>query len=361
MDIFFNGGVSGQFRSNVFNNPTAEDDYVLILSPGVEVNVGRNSNANIKITFREDILRYNKFTSQNTNLSNLHVNGVYNSGPLTSKAGFSFVQTQQNSASLLGIPGAATSRDLIKRDLYNAFIAADYDVSPKTAIDGAIRWSHVDYTNNDSFGNRYANTNAISVPVNFFYRYSPKLDVGLGYRFRYTDVSSTGVRAGHDYQDHFVSLAVRGEIAPKLTSRLNAGVQVRDDNAPGASRDTTTFSMLSEFQYAVTPKVALVAGFTRDFGISGDGRSTEDVGGHGRVTYAFSDFVSASAHFGFERSEYQGQPRTDDTIRTGVGVTYTPNNYIALSAVYNFINNASNVNGASFSGHTVDISASLRY
>ncbi len=359
VDIFFNGSVSGQYRSNVFNNPAAEDDYIFYFSPGVEVNIGRNSNANINIRFREDFLYYNRFSSQDTNLSNLYIDGTYNSGPLTSKAGFSYVQSQQNTASLVGVPG--TIRNLVKRDLYNAYVAGEYEISSKTSVDAAVRWSHTDYTNNQQFANRYANTQSFSLPIDFFYKYSQKLDVGLGYRFRYTDVSSTPFRASRDYSDHFVSLALRGEIAPKLTTRLNAGLQIRDDNAAVNPQNTTTFSILSEFNYAATPKTAITAGFTRDFGVSGEGGSTEDTGGYGRVTYAFSQFISTNAHFGYTHSEYQGQPRTDKTIRTGVGATYAPNNYLAFSAIYSFINNASNVNGAGFSGHTIDLSASLRY
>lgn len=367
VDIFFRGSVSGQYRSNVFNNPVKEDDYIFVFSPGLEVNIGRNSNANIKIIFREDISFYNQFTSQDSQLANLFIDGVYNSGPLTSGAGFSFVQNQQNTASTAGVT-TGTNRNEVERSLYRAYIKGEYDISPKTYATGRFSWERTDYTNNQDFGNSFSDRDTFSAPLDVLYRYSPKLAVGLGYRFQYTDVANNqsnptlNSQNPGDYLDNFVSLSLRGELFPKLDSRINIGWQNRNFNAPGLSDDSTV-SVLSAFDYEFSPKLTLNAGFDRDFGTGSIGQSTVNTGGFFGATYDFSQFIAVSSRISVINTDYQNDPngRSDDTIRANTAVTYTPNVYLQFTAAYIYINNASNVANASFMGHTIDLSASLRY
>lgn len=371
VDLFFRGSISGQYRSNVFNSPTKQGDYLGILSPGLELNVGRNSNANIKIVFREDFYLYNDFSGLDTNLSNVFVDGIYNSGPLATVAGFSYVQRQQNTAGTGGVV-AATNGNLVRTDNYNAFVGAEYDFSPKTYGDLTVRWNRVDYTNNDQFGNSFSDYDTFTTPLNVYYRYSPKLGIGGGYRFRYTDVdgnANTAVvsaRNPGDYTDHFLSLAVDGELLPKLTTRLNIGAQLRDfsnNQLSSLPSSDTTFSMLSVFDYEYSPKLDLTAGFDRDFGTGAIGQSTITTGGFFGARYTFNDFISSNARITVNNTDYEGDPRgrNDDTIRANAAVTYTPNIYLQFTLGYAYINNESNINGASFMGHTVDLTASLRY
>ncbi len=370
VDIFFKGGISGQYRSNVFNNPRKEDDYIGIISPGLEVNIGRNSNANVRIIFREDLYYYNEYASQNVQNANVFVDGVYNSGPLTSSAGFSFVQRQQNTASTAGA-AAALATNQVRTDNYRAYLKGEYDISPKTFATGAFEFSHIDYTNNQDFGNAYSNNTQYSTPWNVYYRYSPKLGIGLGYRFRYTDVDNNSnatvptSRNPGDFLDNFVSLAIRGELYPKLTTRLNLGWQNRSFNSQGLSSDNT-LSVLSAFDYTYSPKLVFSAGFNRDFGTGAIGQSTINTGGYISASYDFSDYIAATARFGMINTDYTGVTtggikRSDDTIRSSFAVTYTPNVYLQFTAAYSYIDNDSNINSSSFMGHTVDLSASLRY
>lgn len=369
VDIFFRGAVAGQYRSNVFNNPNKADDYLAIVSPGLEVNIGRNSNANIKIVFREDLYYYNKFASQNTQRANLFIDGVYNTGPLTSGAGFSFVQRQQNTADVVGIPG--TNANQVETNNYRAYIEGEYDISPKTYVDGAFEFLYRDYTNNDDFGNAYSDRFVYSAPINAYYRYSPKLGIGLGYRFRYTDVDNNqnttvlSTRNPGDYMDNFVSLALDGELFPKLTTQLNVGWENRNFNAQGLTSDNT-IAVLSTFNYLFSDKLNFDFGFNRDFGTGSIGQSSINTGGFIGATYDITQFIAANARFSMVNSDYTGADingvsRSDDTTRASFALSYTPNVYWQFTAGYTYINNDSNISNASFMGHTVDLSASLRY
>jgi hypothetical protein len=349
VDIFFRGSISGQYRSNVFNNSAKNSDYILTVSPGLEANFDRGGPANLSIVFREDFVRYNRFTSQNNNLTNVFVNGSYASGPLTSEAGFSFQQTDTNTTSVLPV----VIPQQVRRNMYNAYVKGKYDISPKTYVDGGFNWSRTEYTNNAAFGNRYSNNNTYSFPINGLYRYSEKLDIGLGYRYRYTDNQRVT-----NSQDHFISLALRGELLPKLNGSLNVGYQIRERSG---QPNKESLSINSVFDYLYSPKLTLFAAFDRDFDTSAVGFSTENTGGRIGGRYQITPLISSTASVGYTYTEYLNNPRTDKTTRANLSVTYSPNNYLAFTAGYSYENNNSNAAGASYMGHTVNLTASLRY
>ncbi|WP_309385435.1 hypothetical protein [Cerasicoccus frondis] len=382
VDVFFNGSTNAQWRSNLFYTDGIDDAgvrrpkdsaFVFYVSPGLEVNIGRNSNANVTIYFREDFLFYSKYSDElNTELANLYVDGTYNWGNLDTSAGFSFVQSQQNTANTAG---GAFQADLVETDNYNAYIDADYDISPKAWVSGGFDWRQRNYTNNQDFGNRYSDVDYYTVPLTFFWRVTPKLSVGPSFRYRYTDPTSNALGTPADYNDYFFNVAVKGEIMPKLDIGLNAGYQLRDPNRDlinslGASVPQDSrgqFSIIGDVEYEITPKLLSYASLYHDFGVGAQGQTTTNLGGDIGATYFFNSYISSNAEFGMENSEYSNTGGRDDlTTTAGFSVVYTPNVYWQLSAGYTYINNDSNANngvntGANFQAHTINLQATFRY
>lgn len=355
VDVFFLGSASVDYRTNLFNAPDKRDDFVFKFSPGLEARVGRNTDATVSVIFREDILRYNRYSGQNTNLANVILRGTYNSGPLKTDLGFSFRQTQSNTPDTY-LPGA--SPDLfVERDLYNAHLNFKYDVMPKYWVKGGFQWRRTEYTNNPSFGNNFSNSDVYTVPVDVFYRYSEKLSVGLGYRYRHTDTARSGLTPGRNYNDHFFSVALDGEILPKLSAVANIGYQLRD--VSGSSNGQ--FAIDAELTYELTPKVELFAGGSHDFGVSSTGGGKELLSGHVGANYQINSFFSATGRFEQLHTKYRNVTRRDDTSYLNLSLNYSPNIYWTFSAGYGYVNNSSNINAASFSGNTISLSASLRY
>ncbi|WP_309397370.1 hypothetical protein [Cerasicoccus maritimus] len=391
VDVFFNGSTNVQWRSNLFytdgqvgTTPTGvvvnrpkDSAFVFYVSPGLEINIGRNSNANVSIYFREDFLFYTKYGSQlNTELANLYVDGTYDWGNLQTSAGFSFVQSQQNTATTSGRNFQA---NLVETDNYRAYLDGDYDISPKAWASAGFTWTRTDYTNNQDFGNTYSDLDTYTLPLSFYWRVTPKLSVGPSFRFRYSDPSSTpGVRPA-DYFDYFFNVAVRGEVAPKLNLSVNLGYQLRDPNrdrlvsgVPVTQDTRGQFAIDGTAEYAVTPKLMTYATLYHDFGVGAQGQTTTNLGGDIGATYTFNEYISSNAEFGMENSEYQNTTgREDLTTTTSLSVNYTPNVYWQLSVGYYYINNhstgnfnpviGSNNTGASFQAHTVNLQATFRY
>ncbi|GHB97653.1 hypothetical protein [Cerasicoccus arenae] len=430
VDVFFNGSTNAQWRSNLFytdgidnlqsaviaNSPAGTvafptlaanggaaviarpkvDAWVFYVSPGVEVNVGRNSNASLTLYFREDFLFYTRYSDElNTELANLFIDGSYDFGNLTTSAGFSFVQTQQNSPQTNGTNFVA---NLVETNQLNAYADANYDISPKAWASAGFSWSQTDYTNNDEFQDRYSNNNIYSAPVSFFWRITPKLSVGPSFRFRYTDPSANGGFTGivgttpigptprvtpSDYYDYFFNIAVQGEVLPKLNVGLNVGYQFRD---PGRDRVTTTagisrtssqsqrhqFTIVADAEYEITPKLMSYVNFYHDFGVGAEGQTVVNLGGDTGVLYQFNNYISSNLEFGMENSDYQDtQGRNDLTTTSSFSVNYNPNLYWQFSVGYFYMNNNSTGNvtaanlsgntGASFQAHTINMQATFRY
>ena len=364
VDVFFNGLVAGRYQSNVFSRPDAQNDVLFIFGPGVELNVGRNSMANLRVLFREDFYFYNRFQDLNTQRANLFIDGSYANGPLSADAGFSYVQTQQNTSSTL-IAGAPPLPTLVKRDLYDANASAQYDFSEKYWASSGFNWHRTDYTNNQVFGGSYANYDTYSVPVDLYYRVTPKWSLGPGFRYRYTNSEATSTQPSRYYNDYFFNLAITGEVLPKLDANVNVGYQVRDGS--GISGDGG-FSISSGFSYAYSEKLTLLLNLDKDFGIGSQGTSTDIISVGMGARYAITPYVSAQADFDYTYTDYQNQANTagisgrrDNTYVAGASVTWTPDPIVSVSLGYSFFRNASNVNGLSYNDNVVSLQAVIRY
>lgn len=358
VDVFFLGRVAADYRTNLFNAyATKNDDFVFTFTPGLEARVGRNSNATVSLVFKEDFLVYHRFHGQNTQLANVFLDGVYNTGALSLDGGFSFRQTQSNTPDTF-LPGAASDL-FVKRDVYNARAIAKYDISPKFWSKGGFRWHRTEYTNNDDFGNRFSNSDNYTIPIDAFYRYSEKLSVGLGYRYRYTDTKANAVSSARHYNDHFFSVALTGEIAPKLEATANIGYQLRDSQGSNHGQ----FALDARLDYNLTEKVNLFAGGGHDFGVSSTGTGKEILSGYIGADYQINSFISTTARFEQVHTKYTNSAagRKDDTSYLNLAVNYSPNAYWTFSAGYGYSNNGSNVTLASYSSNIFTLSASLRY
>ena len=134
-------------------------------------------------------------------------------------------------------------------------INATYNFSDK--IDGEIggMWQYTEYLGN--WSSEYSDVDVYSIPVSLLYRITPKISAGLTYQYRYTEFSGGNplnvLYGGDARNDHFGGVTVRGELLPKLSAMVYAGVTYRDpsgsilvddqdDTTPDAKSAPTTTS-----------------------------------------------------------------------------------------------------------------------
>ena len=248
LDIFFRGAVTGSWNSNVTYTGSSNkiNDYAAIFRLGAEADYGRNSKFKANVKFFEDLTRYAQHKEFNSNLSHVMATASFTDQLLKIDANFSFDQRFQNTSTTL------QSGELVRYD--------------------------------------------DSIPVSLLYKLNPKISVGLTYQYRYTEFSGgnpmNAIFGGDSRNDHFGGVTVRGELLPKLTAMVYAGVTYRDPSGSVfvEGQDDTTFAFRATLGYELTPKLGLFATGYRDFGNGASRQSAINSGCEVGANYYFSEF-----------------------------------------------------------------------
>ena len=382
-DVYFNGSSSLRWTSNVFRDEAEETEGLTwTLSPGFEVNVGRGlTNADLSIITRYDIIRYEDQDQLDTELFHIKAVGSYTSSRLALSGSAYFDESKMNSGE------NNITNDLIEYDAYGATVDSEYRVSPKFSFGAGARYSEkVFKTFDDTFPDR----TVMSAPFDVFYELTPKLDLSLGYTFTNTDIEETirasapnQVRITSDYEtdSHFFNIGARDQLLPKLTGSFKVGYRTRSssdstiqtiDTDPVTSVETTTttrtnrddsgmLGLDANFTWTATPKLAVNFDLSRDFGVGGEGQSTEKssviLGGN----YSINSFFTLNANLGYILTDYSNSEREDDQYNAGLRLFYLPNKYWQISTGYTFTENDSNLRSNSYNDHSIDLTATLRY
>lgn len=390
-DIYFNGSSSLRWNSNVFRDEDDEkDDLTWILSPGFEINVGRGlTNADLSIITRYDIVRYDDFDDLDTELFHIKAVGSYKSSRLDLNASASFDEEKSNAGDV------SITDDLIESDNTAAGLNGEYRFSPKFSFGAGVRYMEKDYKG--EYDERLADRESFSVPLDLFYELTPKVDLSVGYTYSHTEVEETlrptfpfdadpgpGVivanqRFSGDYEQdsHFFNIGARGNLLPKLTGFFRVGYRVRDTDdsttnaafngtlvGPAGETDRDDDGMLgldADLTWSATPKVTVGLGLSRDFGVGGEGESTENSSVDLNASYSINSNFAASANLGYTLREYSDGDREDNQYLGGLRLSYSPNQFWRFSTGYTYSENDSDSIDRSYENHMIDLSASLRY
>ena len=380
-DVYFNGSSSLRWTSNVFRDEAEEtDDLTWTLSPGFEVNVGRGlTNADLSIITRYDIIRYEDQDQLDTELFHIKAVGSYTSSRLALSGSAYFDESKMNSGE------NNITNDLIEYDAYGATVDSEYRVSPKFSFGAGARYSEKVYK---TFDDAFPDRTIMSAPFDVFYELTPKLDLSLGYTFTNTDIEETiraiaptQVRITSDYEtdSHFFNIGARGQLLPKLTGSFKVGyrtrssgdstiqtIQLSDGTTVGSTSQTNRddsglLGLDANFTWTATPKLAVNFDLSRDFGVGGEGQSTEQssviLGGN----YSINSFFTLNANLGYTLADYSNSEREDDQYNAGLRLFYLPNQYWQISTGYTFTENDSNIRSNSYNDHSIDLTATLRY
>lgn len=353
-DIFFNGSSGLKWSSNVFrNNDDEEDDLLWSLTPGFEVNLGRGaSNANLSILTQYEIRRYMDLDDLDTELFSIRANGSYRTSRLDMSASAYF--REQKSAT----GDVNVDDDLVEADRLGASVNGEYDFSPKFSFGAGLKYSETEYK--APYDQVLADREKFDVPLDVFYELTPKVDLSIGYTYGESDVSRLNSSKTNEY--HFFNVGARGNLLPKLDGFFKVGYRDRDSDGSSDS----TLGLDSSLTWSATPKMDAILGLSRDFGVGGEGNSTENTSVSLTTNYTLNSYFTATAFTDFIMRDYTTD-REDDQFRLGARLTYRPNQYWTLGAGYAYSENDSDdptrfdPSARSYEDHTLDFTASLRY
>jgi predicted porin len=373
-DIFFNGSSSVQWSSNIFRAEDDEkDDLVWTLTPGLEFNLGRGaSNADLSVITRYEIRRYADLGELDTELFSIEANGSYQTSRLD-LSGSAYFREQKSTTGDVNRPGLD---DLIESDKTGGRLNGEYRFSPKFSFGAGIHYDETEYK--EGFEDDFADRERFSIPLDVFYELTPKVDLSAGYTYSETDVDgritqllapsppfAPGTiirRAINPYttEDHFFNIGARGNLLPKLTGFFKVGYRLRDTDRPGDDEEST-LGLDADLTWAATPKLTNRLALSRDFGVSGEGISSEDTSIELSSSYSINSFYAASAFVDYTLRDYMQIDEDENQYRIGARLNYTPNQYWRFSGGYTYSENDSDRAFRSYEDHTIDFTASLRY
>ncbi|MCH8475178.1 MAG: outer membrane beta-barrel protein [Opitutales bacterium] len=346
--IFFNSSATIQWDDNIFlDAQDEEEDFVFILSPGLEFSAIDTRDVSLRVLYREDFYLYADNSQLDYNASRVNGDLRYNSEVLELEAGASLLQSRQNTQDA-NIPGGQVRRTVIAGN-----INGEYAFSDIFSVGAGFSVRDTDYKN-QSLRDRTVYT----VPVDVFYAVTPLTSLSLGYRYRHSDIQGGGTG---DTDDHFFNIGVRGEFTPALSGRIFAGYQYRDfDNISSIDG----FSFGTDLDYVFTPLVSGTLRLERDYRINSGGGTVEATGGNLRLNYMVDPKVTLNGGISYYYHDYRrgsDSGRRDDYLVLNLGGVYNLNEYSSISANYRLRDNDSNRAASEFTNNTISVSASVRY
>jgi hypothetical protein len=336
-ELFLTGNLGVRADDNIFLAKNAESDVIFDISPGVDLTFGKNAQLQGSLTLVDMFSNYADNSDLNTQLFSGDFLSRYDDGKM--KLGFNvgYHELNQNSVDIRG---------LTRRDVFNAGGNAEVSISQITSVGAGIAFNHENYKRTG-----YSDSDSLTVPIDFFYKWTPKVDLSVGYRYRDYEVD-----IGSDSTDHFFNVGARGEFTPKLTGRFAIGLNTRKLDRGG---DETELGLDSSFSYEISPKTSLQVGASNDFGTSPQGDQQKNLTVNGMIITKLSEEWNVSGGVSWRSIDYGS--RTDDYFELTLGTTYVVNANARIIGGYTYRNYSSDIAASEFKNNVFSVAANFRY
>lgn len=343
-ELFVTGTLAVRGDDNIYLANDAVADTIFDFGPGAELVFGKNAQLQGALTLSDVWSRYADRHQLNTNLFAGDFVTKYDDGK--TKLGFNagYHELNQNNADIRG---------LIRRDITTASATSEFGVSELTAIGVGADYSHENY-----HPAGYVDNDTITIPVNVYYKLTPKIDLSAGYRYR--DYSADDVKNVPDSQDNFYNIGARGTFTPKLTGKVAVGVTQRKFSSGGIS----TKNMLgidTSLAYELSAKSTVQVGATTGFDTSPTGDQQKNITLNAMFNTKVSEQWMVNAGASYRRINYYTLNRPDDYYEGILGATYIINANIKLVGAYTYRGYRSDINPIEFDNNVLSIAANFRY
>lgn len=362
-ELFLTGGLGIRADDNILFETTGEDsDLIFDITPGIDLTFGKNAQMQGSLALNVVFTSYSDNSNLNTELFNGDFVTKYDDGKLKMGFNLGYHELNQNSA---------TVRGLTRRDVFNAGGNAEVEISQISSVGAGVTFVHENYKTDKAAG--YTDSDMLTVPLDFYYKWTPKVDLSFGYRFRDTQVD-----IGEDTKDHFFNVGARGEFSPKFTGVFKVGFNNREFDSGG---DDSTIGLDASFVYEVSPKTSLQFGAANDYGTSALGRQYESLSINGAINTKLSEEWAVNFGLAWRSLDFSSysyfdttaitptnpsglvvvKSYTDDFLEARLGTTYIVNTNVRLGAEYIYRDLSSDRAANEFSNNVFAVSANFRY
>ncbi len=336
-ELFLTGNLGVRADDNIFLAKNADSDLIFDIAPGIDITFGKNAQLQGSLTLVDTFSNYSDNSNLNTNLFSGAFRSKYDDGKL--KLGFnaSYTELNQNSVDIRG---------LTRRDVFNVGGNTEVEVSQITKIGAGVTFNHENYKRKN-----YTDSDSLTVPIDFFYKWTDKTDLSIGYRYR-----DYRVDIGSDSTDHFFNVGARGEFTPKLKGRFAVGLNTRKLDRGG---DETQLGIDSALTYEFTPKTTFDFGVTNDFGTSPQGQQQKNLTINGTINTKFSEEWGGSVGLSYRATDYG--TRTDDYVEGTLTASYTVSSNVKIIGGYTYRDYTSDISASEFKNNVFSVAANFRY
>jgi len=350
-ELFATGTLGVRADDNIFLSANATSDTIFDINPGLTLEFGKNADLKGSLSLVEAFANYTDRSALNTNLLSADFSAKFDDGK--TKLGFSAGFHELNQNTVDARPTNTTGGFLVRRDQFQVGADGEVEVSQITSVAAAVRFEHMNYKRAG-----YGDFDELKVPINFYYKWTPKTDLSLGYAY-----SNYQTQIGQDSNDHFISVGMRGELLPLLKGEIKIGVDTRNISGSGSKTD---LGLDANATYEYSPKTKFTFNLGNNHSTSPSGSQQKNLSFGSSATVEIDSAWSVNAGLNWRNIAYArfgtSGPHEDDYLEGTVGANYTVNSWVKINAGYTYRNNSTNnKNGSEFTGNVFSLSASLRY
>lgn len=350
-ELFATGVLGVRADDNILLSKNGtKSDVIFDIAPGVAFEFGKNSQTRGSVTLVDTFSNYSDNSSLNTNLFNGDVLANYDDGKM--KLGFAgfYHELNQNTVDVRPQNGK-----LVRRDISNVAANGEVGLSELTSVGAGVTFNHEDYHPVD-----YVDSDTLTVPLKFYYKWTPKIDVSLGYTYRDYQAKS---RSALDSIDNFYNIGARGEFSPKLTGTFAVGYTER--RFSGSSKNRSGLGLESTFAYELSPKSSVQFGAANSFDTGATGLQQKNTTGFVTFVSKLTEEWSVNAGVNYRSIGYNFTDtkvsRTDDYWEGTLGATYVVNANVKIIGAYVYRTYKSDISTIEFDNNVFSIAANIRY
>lgn len=347
-ELFLTTNTQVRYEDNVglAQDAFKQDDLVYQVSPGFELSYGKKGDFKSTLAIFDQLVRYTNANNLDSELLNVVWDASYKLAKLSVGADASYRQLVQNSRDTAAAAGGSGTIDS-RRNVLSGSTTSEYAFTEKTKASTGVSYSKTAYADA-----KFKDSESYTIPVNYFYGISPKVDLSAGLRY-----SKTKVDAGPDSQDVNFNVGARGEYTPKLSGSFDVGYTVRTLEAES---EQGIIAVNSGLTYVYSLKTDFSLNAQSGFETTPAGQSQRSYGLNLGGRTRFNDAYGASAGLGYKLIDF-ADTRQDHFVTLDLGFTHTISDRVSLAADYRYQNNMSSVSTGAFAANTISFSANFRY
>lgn len=335
--IFFTHSSEVRYDDNIYflNVPTG--DLIFGNRPGLELVFGKKAAIGGKLGAGETFTRYLRADGVDTRFFDGNGSVTYTGSKLQASINGSYVEIDQNTPD---------DPHLIRRNVATFGGSGEWEMTQLTSIEASVVYARKQYLRNG-----YGDSDDLTVPVDLYYRLTPKADVSVGYRFR-----AYRTTVGPESDDHYINWGVRGGLTPLVSGQVRVGYLTR--HLVGG-KTLNLLGVDSRLTYEMTPKTSLILDVSQRPETNPFGIQQRNFLCSLRMESRFSQSWSASASLGYRAIRYPS--RTDDYTEAKLKVGYVMSSAIRFEGSYSHAHNRAVRPIWEYSSNIMRLGAVFRY